>query len=88
MQERVIGELQERYGTTDKDELRGKIREEIEAKAAEKLAEEDGVDVAAVGNAMEEMSRRNRELFAVPPYVLDASLTTRFLVVVQRHPNP
>jgi hypothetical protein len=35
----------------------------------EQLASE-GVDVKGVTNVMEEMSRRNRELFALPPYVL------------------
>ena len=30
----------------------------------------EGVDVKGVTNVMEEMSRRNRELFALPPYVL------------------
>jgi hypothetical protein len=28
----------------------------------------EGVDVKGVTNVMEEMSRRNRELFALPPY--------------------
>jgi hypothetical protein len=32
--------------------------------------EKEGVDVKGVTNVMEEMSRRNRELFALPPYVL------------------
>ena len=35
----------------------------------EQLASE-GVDVKGVTNVMEEMSKRNRELFALPPYVL------------------
>ena len=30
----------------------------------------EGVDVKGVTNVMEEVSRRNRELFALPPYVL------------------
>lgn len=32
--------------------------------------ESEGVDVTGVTNVMEEMSRRNRELFSLPPYVL------------------
>ena len=34
---------------------------------------EEGVDVNGVTNVMEEMSKRNRELFKLPPYVLYVS---------------
>merc|ERR1719421_2605785 len=37
---------------------------------AEAQLASEGVDVKGVTNVMEEMSRRNRELFALPPYVL------------------
>ena len=68
--ERVEAELKERYG----DELTGrelelKAQEEIVAAMEAQLASE-GVDVKGVTNVMEEMSKRNRELFSLPPYVL------------------
>ena len=68
--ERVEAELKERYG----DELSGrelelKAQEEIIAAMEKQLASE-GVDVKGVTNVMEEMSKRNRELFSLPPYVL------------------
>ena len=34
---------------------------------------QEGVDVNGVTNVMEEMSKRNRELFKLPPYVLYVS---------------
>ena len=37
--------------------------------AMEQQLQSEGVDVKGVTNVMEEMSRRNRELFALPPYV-------------------
>ena len=36
----------------------------------EKQLASEGVDVKGVTNVMEEMSKRNRELFSLPPYVL------------------
>merc|ERR1719230_2214364 len=41
--------------------------------AMEKQLQSEGVDVNGVTNVMEEMSRRNRELFKLPPYVLYVS---------------
>jgi len=70
MQERVKEEFQERYGSDLSDiELRDAARAEMLTRMEEQLASE-GVDVKGVTNVMEEMSRRNRELFALPPYVL------------------
>jgi len=73
MGENILGELKERYGeelTTD--QLREKAREEMKQKMTEQL-EVQGVDVQGVTNVVEEMSRRNRELFKVPPYILYVS---------------
>lgn len=70
IQERVKAEFQERYGTDLSDEdLRKAARAEMLQRMEEQLASE-GVDVKGVTNVMEEMSRRNRELFQLPPYVL------------------
>merc|ERR1719453_1594045 len=68
--ERVENELKERYGAElTGRELEKKAQEEIISAMEAQLASE-GVDVKGVTNVMEEMSRRNRELFALPPYVL------------------
>ena len=70
MQERVKAEFQDRYGSDLSDtELRDAARAEMLERMEAQLASE-GVDVKGVTNVMEEMSRRNRELFALPPYVL------------------
>lgn len=70
MQERVKEEFQDRYGSDLSDvELQKAARAEMLERMEEQLASE-GVDVKGVTNVMEEMSRRNRELFALPPYVL------------------
>lgn len=70
MQERVKEEFLERYGNDLSDkELQDAARAEMLVRMEEQLASE-GVDVKGVTNVMEEMSRRNRELFALPPYVL------------------
>ena len=70
MQERVKEEFQERYGADLSDmELRDAARADMLERMEAQLASE-GVDVKGVTNVMEEMSRRNRELFALPPYVL------------------
>ena len=70
MQERVKEEFKERYGSNLTDiELRDAARAEMLTRMEAQLANE-GVDVKGVTNVMEEMSRRNRELFALPPYVL------------------
>ena len=47
-------------------------REEMISRMEEQLKQE-GVDVNGVTNVMEEMSKRNRELFKLPPYVLYVS---------------
>merc|ERR1719331_3761074 len=68
--ERVEAELKERYGAElSGRELELKAQEEL-ISAMEKQLASEGVDVKGVTNVMEEMSRRNRELFALPPYVL------------------
>lgn len=70
MQERVKEEFLERYGSDLSDtELRDAARADMLEQMEAQLASE-GVDVKGVTNVMEEMSRRNRELFALPPYVL------------------
>ena len=72
--ERVESELKDRYGAElTGRELEKKAQEEIVMAMEAQLASE-GVDVKGVTNVMEEMSRRNRELFALPPYVLHADL--------------
>jgi aarF domain-containing kinase len=70
IQERVKEEFKERYGTglTD-DEIQVAARAEMMERMEAQLASE-GVDVKGVTNIMEEVSRRNRELFSLPPYVL------------------
>jgi len=73
MGERVLEELKERYGDDlTADQLREKAREEMRAKVEEQLRSE-GVNVQGVTNVVEEMSRRNRDLFNVPPYILYVS---------------
>merc|ERR1719199_1900861 len=68
--ERVESELKVRYGADlTGPELEKKAQEEMLQAMEAQLASE-GVDVKGVTNVMEEMSRRNRELFKLPPYVL------------------
>lgn len=70
IQERVKAEFQERYGADLSDkELQEAARADLLLRMEEQL-ESEGVDVKGVTNVMEEMSKRNRELFALPPYVL------------------
>lgn len=70
IQERVKKEFQERYGSDLSDkELQAAARAEMLERMEAQLASE-GVDVKGVTNVMEEVSRRNRELFSLPPYVL------------------
>ncbi len=73
LRERLGNEFRQRYGEdkTD-DEIRKLAREEMIERMEERLQAE-GVDVSGVTNVMEEMSRRNRELFKLPPYVLYVS---------------
>jgi aarF domain-containing kinase len=70
IQERVKAEFQERYGSSLTDqELQEAARTEMIQRMEAQL-EAEGVDVKGVTNVMEEMSKRNRELFQLPPYVL------------------
>lgn len=70
IQERVKAEFQERYGADLSDkELQEAARADL-LKRMEAQLESEGVDVKGVTNVMEEMSKRNRELFSLPPYVL------------------
>lgn len=70
IQERVKDEFRSRYGADLSDEeLRVQAKAEMMQAMEDQLAQE-GVDVKGVTNVMEEMSRRNRELFTLPPYVL------------------
>jgi len=72
IRERVKEEFVERYGNLSDDELREKARAEMVDRMKQQLQRE-GVDVNGVTNIMEEMSRRNRKLFQLPPYVLYVS---------------
>ena len=73
LRERLSDEFRERYGQDKTDEeIRKLAREEMIERMEERLQAE-GVDVSGVTNVMEEMSRRNRELFKLPPYVLYVS---------------
>eukprot|EP01035_Chromulina_nebulosa_P017905 gene17905-23525_t len=73
IQQRVKQEFLERYGSNLTDEeLRLKAREEMISRM-EKQLKDEGIDVNGVTSVMEEMSRRNRELFKLPPYVLYVS---------------
>ena len=70
IQERVKEEFKERYGEGLSDEeLRDAAQAEMQERMKVQLASE-GVDVKGVTNVMEEVSKRNRELFSLPPYVL------------------
>jgi len=70
IQERVKAEFQDRYGSDLSDEeLRKAAQSEMQERMEAQLASE-GVDVKGVTNIMEEVSKRNRELFSLPPYVL------------------
>jgi len=73
IRERVKSEFKDRYGQNLSDEeLRAAAREEMIDNMKNQLKKE-GVDVNGVTNIMEEMSRRNRQLFKLPPYVLYVS---------------
>uniref|UniRef100_A0A7S2AQ43 ABC1 atypical kinase-like domain-containing protein n=1 Tax=Octactis speculum TaxID=3111310 RepID=A0A7S2AQ43_9STRA len=73
IQARVKEEFQSRYGADLSDtELRDRARDEMISRFEDELKAE-GVDVTGVTSVMEEMSRRNRELFKLPPYVLYVS---------------
>jgi hypothetical protein len=64
-------ELRERYGDSSltDEQVAAKAREEMVGKMQIQL-KDDGVDVTDVTGIMEEMSRRNRDLFKLPSYVL------------------
>jgi len=73
MRARLKQEFVDRYGEgLSDDEIRAKAREEMLERMEQQL-ESEGVDVNQVTNVMEEMSKRNRELFQLPPYVLYVS---------------
>ena len=73
IRDRVKEEFKSRYGANLSDkELRLKAREEMIGRMQAQLQSE-GVDVNGVTNIIEEMSKRNRELFKLPPYVLYVS---------------
>mmetsp|Transcript_20979 Transcript_20979/g.72254 ORF Transcript_20979/g.72254 Transcript_20979/m.72254 type:complete len:940 (-) Transcript_20979:437-3256(-) len=69
IRERVKAEFVTLYGDVSDEELREKAREDMIKRMETQLAAE-GVDVRGVSNVMEEMSRRNRELFQLPTWVL------------------
>ena len=73
IRDRIKQDLSARYGSglTD-EEIRAKARMEMVQRMEEQLKSE-GIDVAGVTNVLEVMSRRNRELFKLPPYVLYVS---------------
>ena len=71
--ERVKEEFKAKYGENlSDDELRVKAREEMVSKMQEQLKKE-GVNVNGVTATIEEMSRRNRELFKLPSWILYTS---------------
>jgi len=70
IQERVRDEFKERYGDSLSDEEIQKAARAEMIEAMETQLASEGVDVKGVTNVMEEMSKRNRELFKLPPYVL------------------
>lgn len=73
IRDRVKEEFKARYGDGLSDEeLRAKARDEMISRMQAQLQAE-GVNVNGVTGVMEEMSRRNRELFKLPPYVLYVS---------------
>ena len=80
IRDRVKEEFKSRYGEglTD-DELRLRAREEMIDQMQSQLKKE-GVDVNGVQGVLEEMSRRNRELFRLPSWVL---YTTRAFSVLE-----
>ena len=72
IRERVKEEFIERYGNLSDSELRERARDEMVDRMKQQLRKE-GIDVNGVTEIMEEMSRRNRKLFKLPPYVLYVS---------------
>ena len=73
IKERFVEELATRYGSNlTSEELRIKAKEEMISRMELTLTEE-GVNVNGVTGIMEEMSRRNRDLFKIPPYILYVS---------------
>merc|ERR1711957_933528 len=70
IQERVKAEFQDMYGSDLSEEDLQKAARADMITRMEAQIESEGVDVKGVTNVMEEMSRRNRELFELPPYVL------------------
>ena len=77
-----------RYGEDLTDaELQVKAREEMVGRMQQQLKDE-GVDVNGVTEVMEEMSRRNRELFKLPPYVLYVSRAFSTLEGIGLSVNP
>eukprot|EP01041_Mallomonas_annulata_P007088 gene7088-14420_t len=73
IRDRVKEEFKSRYGESLSDEeLRAAARQDMIEQMQLQLKKE-GVDVNGVTEVMEQMSRRNRELFRLPPYVLYVS---------------
>jgi len=68
--ERVQAEFRERYGSELSDRELEKAAQAEMVTRMEAQLESEGIDVKGVSNVMEEMSRRNRELFQLPPYML------------------
>jgi hypothetical protein len=68
--ERVQAEFKERYGAELSDRELEKAAQAEMVQRMEAQLESEGIDVKGVSNVMEEMSRRNRELFQLPPYML------------------
>lgn len=73
IRERVAEEFRQRYGSNLSDEeIRERARAEMISQFEDQLKKE-GVNVNGVTEVMEAMSRRNRELFKLPSYVLYVS---------------
>ena len=70
MRSRIIEEFRDRYGRDISDEeLRRRVRQDMVNQMDARLKEE-GMDVKDMAGVMEEMSKRNREMFRLPSYVL------------------
>lgn len=70
MRERIRDEFRDRYGTDLSDEeLREKARAEM-IDTMEKQLNKEGVSVNGVNNVIEAASKRNREIFRLPTYML------------------
>lgn len=69
IRERLQAEFRSKYGDLDDGDLQGKARADLFKQMEEQLVSE-GVDVNNISNVVDEMSKRNREIFKLPTYLL------------------